>query len=118
MDCTIDCKGGCVFVKKSEGVSIETDETVKPKEKNVKKVEKVDKVIYVGPSIPGIVTCHTVFSNGVSKKLDAFVSENPMVSNLIVPISKLVDARKQLSDQESAISICYTKIKEQIKRGE
>lgn len=76
-------------------------------------------VVYIGPAIKDVVMSNTVFSNGISKELELFCKELPILTTLIVPINRLAIVREGLQDKQSAISICYQKVVEHLeKKGE
>lgn len=75
-------------------------------------------VVYIGPTIPGVVTTNTIFNNGISNELQILTGELPAIKELIVPVDKLVGARAKLRDRKSATSICYEKALLYAKKGE
>lgn len=75
-------------------------------------------VIYIGPSIPGVVTTNTIFNNGISTELETLKGKLPAIKELIVPVDKLVAARAKLRDRKSATSICYEKALLYTEKGE
>lgn len=62
-----------------------------------KKTLKTETTVYIGPSLPGLVR-HTIFVGGI---LPAHVSEmiakNKRIGGLIVPLSELQQARKDIT---------------------
>lgn len=69
-----------------------------------KKVQKEPTtVVYVGPSIVGVVKQNTIFNNGVPKALAAAVEETPAMAGLIVELEQLPQALKQLREKRGAI---------------
>ena len=96
--------------------------------KNVKKEEpKVTRqtkdestaVIWLGPSIAGVVTTGTVYRNGLIPQMQKAVTEMPALANLLVPVARAVKVRNDLRRPQSAASICYKKaLKYDEERGE
>lgn len=71
------------------------------------KVEATESVIYIGASFKGVAT-GTVFKDGkLIPALENAVKAMPAIRELIVPVSKLVEARRQLQNKDSALSRCY-----------
>ena len=86
-----------------------------PEKKSVKQeAPKAAKgpVIYVGPSIVGVATKGTVYKNGLTPQISKAVEELPALKTLLVEIGKITQARKDLKNKESAVSICYAKAEE------
>lgn len=71
-----------------------------------------EPVIYIGPSIVGIATKGTVYKNGLTPQMDRAVKELSALNTLLVEIGKITQARKDLKNKESAVSICYAKAEE------
>lgn len=69
-------------------------------------------VIYIGPSIVGVVTKGTVYKNGLTPQMNKAVEELPAMKTLLVEIGKITQARKDLKNKVSAVSICYAKAEE------
>lgn len=71
-----------------------------------------EPVIYIGPSIVGVATKGTVYKNGLTPQMDRAVKELQALNTLLVEIGKITQARKDLKNKESAVSICYAKAEE------
>lgn len=65
--------------------------------------------IYVGPTIEGIVQTGTAFRGGLPPRLAELVSQEPFLSDLMVPATKLAEARKELRNPESSLRALYRK---------
>ncbi len=83
-----------------------------PEKKKVNKQPEKTVSIYLGPPIPGVTAAGTVYSNGLTPQLDTAIAELPAIKMLLIETTKAVQARKELRNNESAISICYKKISE------
>lgn len=80
--------------------------------------EKKTAVIYGGPAIVGVVAYGTVFSNGLTPQLEKAIGDEPAIRRLLVPVAEVAELRKDLTNKESAASICYNKALEYAgKRG-
>lgn len=85
-----------------------------PEKKSTKQETPKTKepVIYIGPSIVGVATKGTVYKNGLTPQMGKAVEELPALNTLLVEIGKITQARKDLKNKESAVSICYAKAEE------
>ncbi len=91
--------------KLNETFSLSTKDTIKMTD--LKKGSKLvkEKVMYVGPTITGVVIQNTIFSNGIPDTLQAVINDMPSIGNLLVPISKLPDALTQINSKQGAMHI-------------
>lgn len=69
--------------------------------------KKTEHVIYIGPTIKGVVQSNTAFTNGYPEKLKKYLEDNPIAKELIVPVKNLADARKQLKDVNSPLAVFF-----------
>ena len=51
-----------------------------------------EQVRYIGPTLRGVAKSGAVFSGGIPKKLEKLAAKKPIIKNLIVPISGIVQA--------------------------
>lgn len=72
--------------------------------------------IYIGPSLRGVAH-GTVFRNGLSPVLEDMIRKFPVVKELVVPVSSLQNANRQLNNPDSALSRFFH-IVEKCKEGE
>ena len=76
---------------------------------------KAQTVMYIGPSIPHVVQASTVFKDGVlPEALKKCVEEKPYMKKLLVPITELPAAMKELHGGKSALSTIYRRVKNEI----
>lgn len=68
--------------------------------------EPQTKFVYVGPTILGVATRNTVYSEK-PKGLEAAIKAAPYMAGLCVPISKLADAMAQISRSEGGVYTLY-----------
>ena len=58
--------------------------------------KKAPSLVYIGPSMPGL-TCHMIFIDGVMPAhVSQMIAENRHIQGLIVPVSELQQARKDM----------------------
>lgn len=74
-----------------------------------------EPVVYVGPKITGLKV-NTTYTKGIPKAADDAIKENPLIKKMFVKVSEIAEAKKQLSQENSALSIIYRKIEEQLKK--
>lgn len=61
-------------------------------------------VVYVGPSIPGVVRFGTVFKDGVyTAKINDCISDFPAMQKLFVPVDDMPAAIKEKNKNQSAL---------------
>ena len=105
---------------KTEDVKSEVSEEVATPSVEVPKTksEARENVTYVGPTIIGVVKSGVVFENGIlPAKAQECVSKVPMMKKLFVPQSKIVEATKELCEEQSALCSIYRAVKEKFKGG-
>ena len=102
-------------------MSKETQETKKEKVVETAKAAQVaqetvqEPVVYVGPKVAGLKR-NTTYIKGIPKAADEAIKENPLIKKMFVKVSEIAEAKKQLSQENSALSIVYRKIEEQLKK--
>ena len=69
------------------------------------------KVMYLGPTIRGVVKNGAVFEGGIPKNLEKIAGKKPIIQNLIVPLENIVDVSKNIR-VEGAEAIAFDKIAE------
>lgn len=83
-----------------------------PEKKGATKQVAGKTVMYLGPSITGVAATGTVYNNGLTSQMQAATKEMPALNTLLVEIGGIVQARHDLRDKNSGISICYRKVEE------
>lgn len=76
---------------------------------NENKQVRNETLVYIGPTIVGVVTQNTFFNNGLSSELENVIKEMPAISNLIVPLSKYTKASSEINKKEGAMYEFYKK---------
>lgn len=105
--------------KKEAAVTADTtaaEEKATAAEKN--KVAPVQRVIYIGPTIKGVVVENTVFSNGLPKELNERMEKVPAMKSLLVKVEDLARAKRYVNLEGSAENMCYKKVIESMEKGE
>lgn len=83
-----------------------------PEKKSNVKQAAGKTVMYLGPSLAGVAATGTVYNNGLTPQMQAAAEELPALNTLLVEIGGIVQARHDLRDKNSGISICYRKAEE------
>ena len=60
------------------------------------------QIMYIGPTIRGAAKHGDVFSGGLPRRLEKLARAMPMIQNLIVPVSGIVEAMKESDEEGSA----------------
>lgn len=81
--------------------AIEKKAVVNKKSKEAAK----ETMAYVGPTIIGVAVQNTFYKNGIPDALKAAIEEAPIIGNLLVPISKLPMALKEIESKQGAMHI-------------
>lgn len=68
------------------------------------------KVMYLGPTIRGVVKNGDVFEGGLPKKLSKVAEKKPIVKNLIVPLSDVVEVKRAIDQEGTAEAVAFDKI--------
>ena len=68
-----------------------------------------ETVVYIGPSLRGVADRNTTFNNGLPEGLVKAIEERPEMKNLLVPLSKLPEALKDINHKQGAYYAFYKK---------
>lgn len=80
--------------------------TAKKSKKTAKKTKQVEKVMYVGPTIPAIGIQNRVYTD-VPESARQVIAETPEISNLFIPVIKYAEANRMLREQKGYIYSAY-----------
>ena len=83
---------------------------VQPETKTTKRTTQKETVMYIGPSIKNVVTTGTLYNNGLPEILKKEAEKQPAIKSLIIPMSELTAAQKELATPGSALKIIYDKV--------
>lgn len=77
----------------------------------VQKKEEVQDLMYLGPSIVGVIRHSTVFKNGMlPEKAKECINELPMMEKLFVPIGDMPKAVKEIKKDQSVLHTIYIQV--------
>ena len=103
--------------KKEENTNIDISANENTDKQDKKKESVTENVIYLGPDIPNVVNSSTVFADGVlPDAVNEKIKELPILSNLFVPVSGMVEKVKELNNAGSFANTIYARIKAEIKK--
>lgn len=68
----------------------------------------MSKIVYVGPTIPGVATRNTTYSE-MPESLREAAQTAPYLSGLCIPLGNLAVAMRQIRDKEGAFYTLYNK---------
>ena len=72
---------------------------------------KKDNVMYLGPTILGVVRHSTVFKDGVlPQKVKACVEQFPMMEKLFVGLDAIPATVKELNKEQSTLKTIYSQV--------
>ena len=67
-------------------------------------------VMYLGPTIRGVVKHGAVFSGGIPGRLEKLTAKKPIMNHLIVPRSDIVRAKTAIDTEGTVEAVSYDKI--------
>ena len=103
--------------KKEENTNIDIPANENTDKQDKKKESVTENVIYLGPDIPNVVNSSTVFADAVlPDAVNEKIKELPILSNLFVPVSGMVEKVKELNNAGSFANTIYARIKAEIKK--
>lgn len=71
--------------------------------------------MYIGPAIPGVVKNSTIFIGDLPERLTEIAKEIPSINNLVIPIDRITEAKRALSDPGSVEDVSYCRIVDYLK---
>ncbi|SHM81793.1 hypothetical protein SAMN02746066_03407 [Anaerosporobacter mobilis DSM 15930] len=99
--------------KKNTTTESKTLEESTSNEKVSKKQPK--QVVYVGPTIPGVIKTNTIFNNGIDERVAERIMIQPELGGLLIDINNLSDAQRQIALKKGAYYSLYSKVKNSLK---
>lgn len=82
--------------------------TKQPNKAPVIEKKKQENLMYLGPTITGVVRHSTIFKEGIlPKKVTECVEQFPMMKKLFVPLSEMPKAVKELKKEQSVLGTIY-----------
>ena len=103
--------------KKDESTNLDIPANENTEKQEKKKENTTENVIYLGPDIPNIISSSTVVEGGVLPDVvNEKIEELPILSNLFVPVSGMVEKVKELNKDGSSANTIYARVKAEIKK--
>lgn len=100
---------------KTAEVQTEGKTEVKTEVAPAKKQEKKN-LMYLGPSITGVIRHAEVYAGGIPEAAKACVSQLPVMERLFVSLDDAADAVKELRKEESALGAIYAQVEQNFSR--
>lgn len=73
--------------------------------------KRADNLMYLGPTITGVVRHSTVFKNGVlPQKVKECAEQFSIMNKLFVSMEELPNASKELKKEQSALKTIYSQV--------
>lgn len=96
----------------AENEVVTTPDPVQTEEPEKKRAEPdpvpdPEPVCYIGPTINGVVIHGVMYRGGIPDSVKKAAEQIPAIKNLLIPISRLAQAQREIDDPKSAISIMY-----------
>lgn len=73
-------------------------------------IKNESTLIYLGPTIRGVAKHGASFCGGLPRSLEEFREKNPVINNLIVPVSKITETTKAISVEGTVENIAFRKL--------
>lgn len=66
--------------------------------------------MYIGPTIPGVVTQNRIFKDVLPERVQKRCEEDVFFKRLIVPVDNLLAARMELQDKSSVLAVSFNRV--------
>ena len=73
---------------------------------------------YIGPTIPRVAQSNTVYKNGLPSQLEQWMEKYPVFRSLLVPVTGIVEVRREIREIGSEKNLVYQEAKKIIIGGE
>ena len=83
---------------------------------NAIETTKNSQVVYIGPTLKGIVTKNTIFASGIPSEVKEQLNKYPILNKLVIPIKNLPKVNMEMQTG-GAHSVLYARAVEQITKG-
>ena len=79
--------------------------------------EKAKTMVYIGPTMKHVAREGSAYRGGYTPKFEQKIKDNPILKELIVPVTELAEARKEMRTAGSRLEALYKKVKEDLGNG-
>ena len=79
--------------------------------------EKAKTKVYIGPTTKHVAREGSAYRGGYTPKFEQKIKDNPILKELIVPVTELAEARKEMRTAGSRLEALYKKVKEDLGNG-
>lgn len=73
------------------------------------------QVIYIGPTIPGLVERNRIYLGHLPEEVTQRRIEDPYFGRLFVPVDQLITARQEMETPGSVLAVSFKKVSESLK---
>ena len=107
-------------MSKKEEIKEETKKEIAVNAEGEEKMPELkENVIYLGPSIPNLISASTVYKDGIlPESVNEKISELPMFANFFASIGKMVETVKEINREGSPLQLMYEKVKTETEKKE
>lgn len=73
-------------------------------------IDQTERVMYIGPTVRGVVRHGAAYSGGLPRRLEKLAAAKPIVRNLIVPLSGIESAIRESNTEGAALAVAYDRV--------
>ena len=91
-------------------------DTVEKTAGNKAAVSKTEETVaYIGPTIPKVATRGNIYGGGIPGNLTKKIEEIPAIKELLVPVTQLAKARKEVRTEGSYLNTIYAHVESELR---
>lgn len=75
-----------------------------------KKMIKQKKIVYVGPTLPGVAKEGTIYLNRMTPQLEEACRKLPEIEEFVIPLAEYEEVKRRIRDPQDALSQIYQDI--------
>lgn len=66
--------------------------------------------MYLGPTVPGLIKENVIYKDVLPKAVEERAQEDKSFARLLVPMGKVMEAKKQLETEGSVLAVSYENV--------
>lgn len=70
--------------------------------------------MYLGPTVPGLIKENVIYKDKLPEAVEKRAKADKSFARLLIPMDKVVEARKQLAAEGSVLSVAYKDVAKNI----
>lgn len=102
--------------KAETAAEVKTEAVVEAEAKEPAKQEKKESLMYLGPTITGVIRNAEVYAGELPEAIKKCVEECPVMERLFVNLDGVADAVKSLRKETSALGAIYAQVAQKYSR--